>query len=219
MTICTKDSSNRRQRPLGNLYLIADSNLLNPNSAEDIIRSVIGGGVNMLQFRNKVPLSDSKRRLAQKLKNICNQYGIPFIINDDIDLALEMKADGVHLGVSDTPVKEARSILGKNMIIGASCYNSLDLAHKACDDGADYIAFGAVFSTTTKKNTVSISLDQLRRYTDKISKPVCAIGGITSANVKLVWDCGVDIVAVANGILGCQDPHQETVAIANTLGY
>lgn len=191
------------------LYLIADRTLLPPQGYLELLTPLIEAGLSMLQFRDKTPSSDSQH-IATTIRTLCAQRGVIFILNDNIALAETLKADGIHLGINDLPIKEARQRLGDDVIIGASCYDSLEQAQSACADGADYIAFGALYPTSTKTTTTRITLDQLRRYTAQIPQPVCAIGGIGLQHIKDVHDCGVSLIAMGAGIL-CQDNPRATV--------
>ena len=188
------------------LYLIADSTLLETATQIATIQSLLTAGVGMVQFRDKTSTAKIKQQTARTMSELCADYSVPLIINDDLELAKRVHAAGVHLGKQDTPIKHARSVLGEQAIIGASCYSSLELAQNASEEGADYVALGAVFPSTTKTDTSSIDLNTLCQYNKQITKPVCAIGGITTERVAKVARCGVAMVAVAAGILAQNEP-------------
>ena len=200
---------------LRGLYLIADTAQLVEKNMEGYIASLIEAGVSMIQFRDKAPNTTNEcKQLAQAIQAQCQDYNIPFIINDDVALAVAMDADGVHLGKDDMGVLDARRCLGINKYIGVSCYASAARAKQAQQDGADYVAFGAVFKSTTNPKAPCLgssteqSLQALKELKAGVDIPVCAIGGITPNNAKQVIECGVQFIAVASGILAVADPLQ-----------
>ena len=200
---------------LQGLYLIADTAQLVEKNIDDYIASMIEAGVSMIQFRDKAyDATNERKQLAQAIQAQCRDYNIPFIINDDVVLAVAIDADGVHLGKDDIDVSEARRCLGANKYIGVSCYASAARAKRAQRDGADYVAFGAVFKSITKPQAPCLgssteqSLQTLKELTAGINIPVCAIGGITLNNAKQVIECGVQLIAVASSILMATDPLQ-----------
>lgn len=155
---------------------------------------------------------DVRRRQAVALRDVCRRFGVPLIVNDDIALAAELGADGVHLGDGDGSVAAARRRLGGGAIIGVSCYDSAARAARARDDGADYVAFGSVFASPTKPQAARISLDTLRKCVQGCALPVCAIGGIGPGNARAVWECGVQLIAAASGVLAADDPRAAVAA-------
>lgn len=172
------------------------------------------GGASMVQYRDKT--SDHGRRLreAGMLRTLCVQHQALLIINDDVELALAISADGVHLGQGDMSVADARARLGKAAIIGASCHDSLDLARSAAAAGADYVAFGAVFPSTTKPETVAAPLALIGAARQTLGLPVCAIGGITVDNAAQVVAAGADMLAVIHGLFGASDVRSAAQHIA-----
>jgi len=169
-------------------------------SFEDMTIKVLKGGVKWVQHRDKVR---SKREIyeeAVRLRSLTKDFKALFIVNDYVDIAFCVNADGVHLGQDDLPLKEARRILGKKKIIGISTHN-LEQAIKAERDGADYIGFGPVFRTITKDAGEPKGIDMLREVKTKVKIPVVAIGGINLKNIRIVLDTGIDAVAVASAIL------------------
>ncbi|OUR88577.1 thiamine-phosphate diphosphorylase [Gammaproteobacteria bacterium 42_54_T18] len=185
---------------LQGLYAITD-NLLTP--APYLIEraeQALLGGVRILQYRDKT--TDKQKRLdeALALKALCTQYQCTFIINDDIELCMEVKADGVHLGVTDANIHTARQQLGNNVIIGATCHGSLDLAHKAVVDGADYVAFGRFYSSTTKPNAEAADLQSIRNGLANLNVPAVAIGGITLSKADELLESGFSMLAVIEDI-------------------
>ena len=185
---------------LQGLYAITD-NLLTPSPyLIERTEQALQGGVRILQYRDKTADKQKRRDEALALKALCAQYQCTFIINDDVELCMEVNADGVHLGVSDTNIHTARQQLGNNVIIGATCHGSLDLAHKAVTDGADYVAFGRFYSSTTKPNAEAADLSSIRRGLAKLDVPAVAIGGITLNKAEVLLEAGFSMLAVIEDI-------------------
>jgi thiamine-phosphate pyrophosphorylase len=187
---------------LTGLYAITDS------GQRDLARQVelaLKGGVHILQYRDKSP--DQTRRLAQakELLNLCRQHHAIFIINDDVELAAAVNADGVHLGRDDQNIESARTRLGKAAIIGVSCYNRLDLAKTAQDAGADYVAFGRFFPSSTKPEAIQAGIALLEQAKQALRIPIVAIGGITPENGGPLLQAGADMLAVIQGLFGQPD--------------
>lgn len=158
-----------------------------------------------LQLRNKVMRPDALRAAGVRLRAACADARVPFILNDDMHLAHELAADGVHLGEHDNAIVEARILLGDAAIIGASCYDDLQRARNAVAAGADYVAFGAFFPSTTKPGARRASIDLLRDSA-RLGVPRVAIGGITPDNARPLVDAGADLVAVISGVFDAADP-------------
>ena len=172
--------------------------------------AILSGGAGILQYRDKHSTTEMLLARARELAHACQQYRVPLIINDHVDMVTACNATGVHLGAHDMPVKQARAVLGPDKIIGVSCYNSLDAALEAQRDGADYVAFGAVFPSPTKPRAVTASLGLLTRATATLSIPVVAIGGINLDNAAAVVRSGVDAIAVISALYNA--PNPETAA-------
>ncbi|MBA3696876.1 MAG: thiamine phosphate synthase [Methylotenera sp.] len=170
----------------------------------EMVTAALQGGVSILQYRNKLADAVLRHVQASALLPICRQYEVPLIINDDAELCKSLDADGVHLGGTDGNIAAARKLLGANKIIGASCYNRLELAQQAAKQGASYVAFGACFDSITKPNAALASLD-LFAQAKKLNLPTVAIGGITPENVQLVKQAGADAVAVINALFGSKN--------------
>jgi len=184
---------------LGGLYFITDRNACELSYGEMTLK-VLRAGVRCVQHRDK---NKSRREIyeeADRLRRLTRKFNAVFIVNDYADIALGVDADGVHLGQDDLPIKEARKIMGREKIIGISTH-SLEQAVIAEQEGADYIGFGPVFHTITKDAGRPKGTDMLREIKSKVRIPVVAIGGINIENVRLVFDTGVDAVAVASAIL------------------
>jgi len=201
-------------KQLRGLYAITDSHLIPEVSFDDYITRVLRGGARIIQYRDKS--NDTEKRLSQArvLRGLCNQYGALLIINDDIELAVNSYADGVHLGQGDAELSDARNQLGNNAIIGLSCYDQLESAITAEKQGADYVAFGAVYSSPTKPDAATVSLDTLRNAKSKLSIPVCAIGGINSQNAGTVVSTGVDMIAVISDLFAHDDIQARSKALS-----
>lgn len=168
-------------------------------------KKALAGGAKVIQYRNKIADAMLRRKQAGELASLCRDYNVPFIINDHLDLMLEINADGLHLGRNDISVSDARTTLGNNKIIGASCYNQINLAVHAEDQGADYVAFGAFFTSITKPDAVVAPLGILVSAKQKLRTPVVAIGGITRLNATMLIARGGDAIAVSNALFGARD--------------
>ncbi|QIL19870.1 thiamine phosphate synthase [Thermomonas sp. HDW16] len=158
-----------------------------------------------LQLRNKVMDAGALRDVGARLRTACAVARIPFIVNDDVELARSLDADGIHLGEHDGAIGEARARLGRDAIIGASCYDNLQLACDAAAAGADYIAFGAFFPSPTKPHARRANIDLLRDSAG-LGVPRVAIGGITPDNARPLVDAGADLLAVISGVFDAPDP-------------
>ena len=172
-------------------------------------RNALAGGTRLVQYRSKTMNEELRREQARALAHLCRQFEVPLLINDHIDLALEVGADGVHLGREDAPISQARLKLGHEKIIGISCYNELESAIEAECNGADYVAFGAFFTSLTKPDTVPASVDLLQQGNLEIGIPIVAIGGINSDNALELISAGADAVAVSNALFGARDIRSE----------
>lgn len=187
------------------LYAITDSQLIPQEHLVSRVAEVIQGGAKVIQYRNKSDDAGLKAWEAMDLVTLCRTLNIPLIINDDVELALQVGADGVHLGNDDCDIEQARQQLGDNKLIGVSCYNNFDNATDAVKRGADYIAFGRFFSSSTKPDAVQADLSLLQRAKQELSVPVVAIGGITPENGTSLIEAGADALAVIHGVFGQTD--------------
>lgn len=186
------------------LYAITDRNWLNGNTLASQVEDALRGGATFLQLREKNASKKEIIKEALEIKEICKKYNVPFVIDDDVDIAKEIDADGVHIGQNDASYKYARDILGDNKIIGMTAHN-LEEALTAQNSGADYIGVGAVFNTSTKLDTIPMSRETLMQITSNISIPVVAIGGINENNILELKGSGVDGVAVISAIFSKED--------------
>lgn len=175
---------------------------------------VLQGGASLLQYRNKTASYALKREQAGALMWLCEDYDVPFIINDHVLLCVELDADGVHLGGGDGDIAAARRLLGARKLIGASCYNRLELARQAKVQGADYVAFGACFDSGTKPAAVRAPLT-LFGEAGALDLPLVAIGGITADNAGSVIAAGADSVAVINALFSADDPERAARTLSN----
>lgn len=189
------------------LYAITDRSCLGSNNLIEYIEQAILGGVTILQLREKDIDYDTYVKLATEVKQITDQYNIPLIINDRVDVALASNASGVHIGINDMKIHKARTMLGKDKIIGVSA-RTVEQALDAQKNGADYLGVGAVFNTNTKKDAKSISLDVLRDICCAVNIPVVAIGGITVHNILDLKNCNMNGVAVISAIFAQENPYK-----------
>lgn len=169
------------------------------------VEQALKGGARIVQYRDKSSDHDRRLRECRSLVELCSQYAVPLIVNDDTELARATNAGGVHLGREDGDLVEARKKLGDDAIIGISCYNRMDLAVEAVAAGADYIAFGRFFPSSTKPDAVQADTDLLRQARETLGVPMVAIGGITPENGGFLIDAGADMLAVVHGIFGQAD--------------
>lgn len=169
------------------------------------VEAALAGGVAAVQYRDKSADVARRHEQASELVALCRQFGVPLIINDDLRLADLADADGVHLGREDGSLKEARIILGKDKLIGASCYQSLDRARAAQAAGADYVAFGSFFPSPTKPDAGRADPALLRAAAQAIQVPLVAIGGITLASAPALLDAGADSLAVLSALFDAPD--------------
>jgi thiamine-phosphate pyrophosphorylase len=169
------------------------------------VEAALAGGVAAVQYRDKSGDVARRHEQASELVALCHRFNVPLIVNDDLRLADLCDADGVHLGRDDSSLREARIILGKDKLVGASCYQSLELALAAQAAGADYVAFGSFFPSPTKPAAGRAGLDLLRDAAPLIHVPLVAIGGITLANAPLLLDAGADSLAVLSALFDAPD--------------
>lgn len=188
------------------LYAITDSNLLAGDKLFSGVEASLKGGCRWIQYRDKSQDEAKRLKEATQLLQLCNQYSASLIINDDVALAKKIGSQGVHLGQGDGDVKQARELLGEKAIIGVTCHNSLDLAQKAIDDGASYIAFGRFFSSNTKPDAQGASLELLSEARKQFpNTTIVAIGGITTINAHILLNAGADRIAVCHALFSAED--------------
>lgn len=194
--------------PSRGLYAITDSVLHTGDALEQAVSRAIAGGAVVIQYRDKSCDADRRSDEAAMLARMCRRQGVPMIVNDDVELALTAGADGVHLGRDDADLSLVRSRLGNGHFIGVSCYDSVHRAVAAQHDGADYVAFGSMFSSTTKPGATRADIATIVAARKRIHLPIVAIGGITPENGASLLDAGVDLLAVVSGVFACDDPSE-----------
>lgn len=200
------------------LYLISPEKIDHPAIfAEEVRAAFDGGDVAAFQLRLKDVDDATIARVADTLRPICQQRDVAFIINDRPDLAVKLDCDGVHVGQDDMSCAEARRIVGPDRQIGVTCKSSRHLAMEAAEAGADYVAFGAFFPSSTKSVTTPADLDVVRWWSELFEIPCVAIGGITVDNCKPVIDAGADFLAVGSGVWNHGDGPKEAVRAFNGL--
>ena len=190
---------------LRGLYAITDEHLITEGHFSQAVESALQGGATVIQYRDKSGNQKKRLQQARTVKSLCKQYQAICIINDDIELARTIDADGVHLGKDDALISRARKLLGEDAIIGISCYDDIDLAIAAEENSADYVAFGAMFSSSTKPKAINANITLISEAKQKLSIPVCAIGGITDKNIHQLIEQGVDMTAVINNLFSTSD--------------
>ena len=195
------------------LYLVTD----NSDDEEKFLKTIeeaINGGVSVVQIREKTADTLDFYNLALKVKEITTKYNVPLIINDRVDVALAVDADGVHVGQSDMPCDITRELIGENKILGVSAA-TIDEAKKAEKDGADYIGTGAVFPTSTKDDAPSITKKDLKNIVDSINIPVVAIGGINIENANELKNTGISGLSVVSAIMSADNPKKASEKLLN----
>ena len=192
------------------LYAVTDQMWLKEGEAlADVVEAVLKNGATFLQIREKDLAQDVFAAEAERLKTLCAQRGVPFVVNDSVEIALKIDADGVHVGQSDIKGRDIRSIIGPDKILGISA-GTVEEAIAAEKSGADYIGVGAIFSTSTKKNARSMTMERLKEIVSSVSIPVVAIGGISAENISQLSGSGVDGVAVVSAIFAAENPGKAT---------
>ncbi len=200
---------------LAGLYVLTDSRLHAHNQWPERIELAILGGAEVIQLRDKHLSDDELMPTAVSIKQICAEYGVTFIVNDRITLAKKIHADGVHIGKHDQSLREARQYLGNQYLIGVSCYKHLFSALRAQSLGADYVAFGSVFPSSTKIDAPRCPLSVISKAHSLLRIPICAIGGITANNSHHVLEAGAQLIAATHSVFNARDP----MAAANKLSH
>lgn len=207
----------KREPPLRGLYLIT------PDTADSAalladVRRALAGRPALLQYRSKHADATLRRQQAVAIAALCREAGVPFIVNDSLELALAAGADGVHLGRDDGDLHAARAALGPQRILGVTCYNEWARAEEGAAAGADYVAFGAVFASPTKPAAVHAPLELLTRARRELRLPVAAIGGITLDNAPQAIAAGADLLAVISDVFDDPDPGGRAAAYRAAFG-
>lgn len=186
------------------IYLVTDRSLMSSATIEESVTEAILGGCTLVQLREKDISSKEFYETAKSLREITAKHKIPLIINDRVDIALAVNADGVHIGQSDLPAKEVRTIIGPDKIMGVSASNLAE-ALAAKDDGADYLGVGAMYTTGTKTDASLTTLSELKRIRDTIALPIVVIGGINKETIPNFVNTGIDGLAIVSAIIAQKD--------------
>ena len=186
------------------LYAITDRTWLGEENLYSQVKKALEGGATIIQLREKNLDYDSFLKEAIDIKELCNEYGVKFIVNDNIKVAIECDADGVHVGQDDMDVTEVRKLIGKDKIIGLSA-QTVEQAKLAQEQGADYLGVGAVFTTSTKKDAKNVTFEELKEICDSVDIPVVAIGGISKDNAIELKGTGIDGISVISAIFAQKD--------------
>ena len=196
------------------LYGITDRSWLKPvEKLSDVCREILEHGVTFLQLREKELDQEAFLKEAEELKELCARFGVPFVVNDSVETAVQAGADGVHVGQSDIKGRNIRAMIGPDRILGISA-GTVEEARAAEKAGADYIGVGAVFGTSTKKDARNLSVEKLREISASVSIPVVAIGGINRSNVGELSGSDVDGIAVISALFGAERPGEAAAELA-----
>ncbi|MCK5654136.1 MAG: thiamine phosphate synthase [Dehalococcoidia bacterium] len=206
----------RREKRIAGLYVIIDPEVLGGRDGQEVCRQAIRGGAKAIQLRDKKRSRAEILAAVQKLKEVCAQHDVPFILNDYLDIALAAGADGLHLGQGDLPVSVARRLLPIDKILGCST-TTLEEALQAEADGADYIAVGAIYPTPSKTGAIVVGLERFCQIREAISLPIVAIGGIDEENAPAVVEAGADAIAVISALWGAADVEEAARKLAERM--
>ena len=202
------------------LYAVTDRSWLKENETLlDVVKEVVKNGATFLQIREKDLNGADFEAEAKTLQDICREHQVPYVVNDNVEIAMKIHADGVHVGQSDIKGRNIREMIGPERILGISA-GTVEEARKAEQAGADYIGVGAVFGTATKKDARNLSVEKLREISASVSIPVVAIGGINRGNVRELSGSGVDGIAVISALFGAEQPGKaaaELTALAKEI--
>lgn len=192
------------------LYAVTDQSWLKEEATLlDVVKDVLKNGATFLQIREKDLTEVDFETEAKKLQDICKVYNVPYVVNDSVEVAMKIDADGVHVGQSDIKGRDIRAMIGEDKILGISA-GTVAEAIAAEQAGADYIGVGAIFGTSTKKNARNMTMDRLNEIIKSVNIPIVAIGGINASNMSELKGSGVDGVAVVSAIFAAENPGQAT---------
>ena len=194
------------------LYAVTDRHWLTDKTLYDVVRESLDGGVTFLQLREKDLDDEQFYQEAVRLQEMAREYGVPFVVNDNVDIAVRMNADGVHVGQSDMEAGDVRALIGPDKILGVSA-QTVEQAILAEKRGADYLGVGAVFPTGSKDDAEEVSYETLKAICEAVSIPVVAIGGITINNTHELAGSGICGIAVISAIYGQKDIYEATVSL------
>lgn len=194
------------------LYAVTNRAWVGKMSLYEQVEEALKNGATCVQLREKELDEESFLKEAIELKKLCGKYHVPFIINDNVDIAVKCGADGIHVGQEDMKAKAVRSLVGENMLIGVSAH-TVEEALEAVKNGADYLGLGSVFSTSTKKDVDVMPFETLKAICEAVEIPTVAIGGISEENIERLSGSGVDGVAVVSAVFGAKDPGKATAKL------
>lgn len=203
-------------REMMRLYAVTDRSWLNGQTLYEQVEQALKGGVTLVQLREKGLGAEQFLQEARQIQQLCHRFGVPLIINDSIEVALAVDADGVHLGQDDANAAQARQLLGKDKIIGVSAHNVQE-ALQAVQDGADYLGSGAVFGSGTKTNVSTLPMQTLREICSAVPIPVVAIGGITEQNLQQLSGSGIAGAAVVSAIFAQENIEEAAIRLRGLL--
>lgn len=203
-------------REMMRLYAVTDRSWLNGQTLYEQVEQAVKGGVTLVQLREKGLGAEQFLQEARQIQQLCHRFGVPLIINDSIEVALAVDADGVHLGQDDANAAQARQLLGKDKIIGVSAHNVQE-ALQAVQDGADYLGSGAVFGSGTKTNVSTLPMQTLREICSAVPIPVVAIGGITEQNLQQLSGSGIAGAAVVSAIFAQENIEEAAIRLRGLL--
>jgi thiamine-phosphate pyrophosphorylase len=205
------------KKKIGKLHVLTDTVLQSRFSHFELARMAIEGGADTIQFRQKGGSTREMIEIARKLKGMCTEAGVTFIVNDRIDVAIASEADGVHLGQDDFPITLARKLMGEDVIIGGSAV-SLEDAQRCFAEGVDYVGFGPVYPTSSKPDASSpTGIEIMKKAIEAVPLPVIAIGGIHAQNVSEVMHTGAYGIAVISAVCCQTDPKQATRKLSRAM--
>lgn len=190
------------------LYAVTDRAWTKEKTLLEQVEDAIKGGATCIQLREKELNEESFLQEALEMRELCSKYHVPFIINDNVDIAIKCQADGIHVGQKDMEAGHVRELVGEHMIIGVSA-QTVKQAKRAQESGADYLGVGAIFNTSTKLDAADVSMDTLKEICEVVSIPVVAIGGINKGNIMQLSGSGVDGIAVVSAIFAAKDIEKE----------
>ena len=200
------------------LYAVTDRSWTGKQTLYEQIEDALIGGVTCVQLREKNLDEDSFMKEAVEIRELCHRYNVPLLINDNIKVALQSKADGIHVGQDDIPVSKIREMVDKDFIIGATA-KTIEQAQRAEAEGANYLGVGAVFASSTKKDAIRITNKQLKEICASVSIPAVAIGGITLSNMTEISGCGMSGIAVVSAIFAADDIKMATQELKKEVTY
>lgn len=205
------------QNALKGVYAITDDILTPPDTILEKVSEALHGGVKIIQLRDKKSNDIGLIEVCSEIRSLCKSHNALFIINDRVELTKKIRADGVHVGFHNLSVPETRAILGKDFIIGVSCYGDIRRAKKVEKEGADYAAFGAFFSSPTKPEANVISMDIIKQAKSQLKIPVCVIGGIKKENIKQLIPYNPDMYAMVSSIFEGDSVYSNAKQISSMI--